>query len=130
MHFWIGGVSFGRGRLRPRLLFFGHDSGGVHASNRRKIRMDTAFTFSATLKLVFRQEKPIPRTLDRFGLPEGARYVRTGDISIPLRMSSDLIRHHLKCGNFPEPKKRDGKGRLFTRTEVGQIRRIRSVQQG
>jgi hypothetical protein len=40
--------------------------------------------------------------LDDSGLPKEALYVRMSDLSRVLRMSGDLIRHHLRVGNFPE----------------------------
>jgi len=66
---------------------------------------------------------------DSAGLPEGVTYVRTSDLGRVLQMSGDLIRHHLRCGNLPEPKRRDGKGRLFTRADVERHKNWRTANE-
>jgi hypothetical protein len=45
-----------------------------------------------------------------------------------VNISEDRIRHHLRTGSFPEPKRRDRKGRLFSRSEVARLCLIRAVK--
>ena len=87
-----------------------------------------SFTFSVKCKIEPAEEKPVLK-LDSEGLPEGAKHVRTSDLARVVKMSEDLIRHHLRIGSFPEPKKRDRRGRLFTRAEVARLHHIRGRQE-
>jgi len=60
---------------------------------------------------------------NEFGLPEKEFYT-TGDICQLLGLHPDTFRYRLRTGIYPEPKKRAGDKRRFTKDEVNKIIRI------
>jgi len=63
--------------------------------------------------------KDLPPKLNRFGIPE-KRHYRTGDLCPLLNVGPDALRWRFRTGKYPNVT-RDGKGRLFTPTDIERI---------
>ena len=90
------------------------------------VRRDALIRFGdpshSTIQFHFKLDEPYPlqapgRELNDLGLPE-KEYYTTGDVCRLLGLHQDTFRYRLRVGIYPEPKKRAGDKRRFTKEEV------------
>ena len=97
-----------------------------------EIRKDAFVSFRdpghRIIDLHFKLDPPYPfqipePELNQLGLPE-KEYYTTGDLCRLLGLHPDTFRYRFKAGIYPEPNKRSGDKRRFTKEEVKEIVRI------